>query len=136
MNFALAEMPLPLRFLPETPMNDDDLMRFCVANDDLRVERTANGEIVVMTPAGNNTSRRNAYLTQVLGTCSDVDGRGYAFDSNTGFTLRTAPCWVRTQHGARPPDGMISASATRTGSHRSVRSSSSNLVPHPTVSLT
>ena len=45
------------------------------------------GEILVMTPAGNHKSLRNAYLIQVLGTWSDADGRGYAFDSNTGFTL-------------------------------------------------
>jgi Uma2 family endonuclease len=87
MNFALAEMPLPFRFRPETPMSDDELMRFCAANDFLRVERDANGEILVMTPAGNSTGRRNAYLIQVLGTWSDRDGRGYAFDSSTGFTL-------------------------------------------------
>jgi hypothetical protein len=43
MNFALAEMPLPLRFRPEKPMSDEDLMRFCAANDFLRVERNANG---------------------------------------------------------------------------------------------
>lgn len=87
MNFALADMPLPLRFRPETPMTDEELMHFCAANDDLRVERDANGEILVMTPAGNNTGRKNAYLIQILGTWSDGDGRGYAFDSNTGFTL-------------------------------------------------
>jgi Uma2 family endonuclease len=87
MNFALADMPLPLRFRPDKPMTDDELMRFCAANDLLRVERDANGEILVMTPAGNNTGRKNAYLIQVLGTWSDADGRGYAFDSNTGFTL-------------------------------------------------
>ena len=87
MNFALAEMPLPLRFRPETPMSDEELVRFCAANDFLRVERDANGEILVMTPAGNNTGRKNAYLIQVLGAWSDADGRGYAFDSNTGFTL-------------------------------------------------
>jgi len=62
-------------------------MRFCAANDALRVERDANGEILVTTPAGSNTGRKNAYLIQVLGTWSDADGRGYAFDSNTGFTL-------------------------------------------------
>ena len=87
MNFALAEMPLPLRFRPETPMSDEELVRFCAANDFLRVERDANGEILVMTPAGNNTGRKNAYLIQVLGAWSDADGRGYTFDSNTGFTL-------------------------------------------------
>jgi Uma2 family endonuclease len=87
MNLALMGVPLPLRFRPETPMSDDELMRFCAANDVLRVERDANGEILVMTPAGGRTGRKNAYLTQVLGTWADQDGRGYAFDSNTGFTL-------------------------------------------------
>jgi len=87
MNLSLTGVPLPLRFKPDTPMSDDELMRFCAANDVLRVERDANGEILVMTPAGSRTGRKNAYLTQVLGAWADQDGRGYAFDSNTGFTL-------------------------------------------------
>jgi hypothetical protein len=33
MNFDLAEMPLPLRFRPRTPMSDDESMYFCAAND-------------------------------------------------------------------------------------------------------
>jgi Uma2 family endonuclease len=68
MNFALAEMPLPLRFRPETPMSDEELMRFCAANDFLRVERDANGEILVMTPAGNRTGRMNALIIAALAT--------------------------------------------------------------------
>jgi Uma2 family endonuclease len=87
MDLTLTGVPLPLRFKPETPMTDAALMRFCAANDVLRVERDANGEILVMTPAGSKTGRRNAYLTQMLGTWADRDGRGYAFDSNTGFSL-------------------------------------------------
>jgi Uma2 family endonuclease len=87
MNFNLAEMPLPLRFRPQTPMSDDELMRFCAANDDLRVERDANGEILVMTPAGNRTGMMNAAIIVALGSWALSDGRGYAFDSNTGFTL-------------------------------------------------
>ncbi len=87
MTFSLAGLPLPVRFRPQVPMTDEELMRFCAANDALRVERDANGEILVMTPAGNRTGRKNAYLIQILGTWSDADGRGYAFDSNTGFTL-------------------------------------------------
>ncbi len=87
MNFNLAEMPLPLRFRPETPMSDEELMRFCAANDDLRVERDANGEILVMTPAGNRTGRINAEIIVELGAWAKSDGRGYFFDSNTGFTL-------------------------------------------------
>jgi Uma2 family endonuclease len=87
MNFALAGMPLPLRFRPETPMSDDDLMRFCAANDFLRVERDANGEILVMTPAGNNTGRKNTAIISALDAWAERDRRGYVFDSNTGFTL-------------------------------------------------
>jgi Uma2 family endonuclease len=87
MNFALQEMPLPLRFRPETPMSDEELMRFCAANDALRVERDANGEILVMTPAGNRTGRKNTAIISALDRWAEDDGRGYAFDSNTGFTL-------------------------------------------------
>ena len=87
MNFALAGMPLPLRFRPETPMSDDELMRFCAANDALRVERDANGEILVMTPAGSRTSRMNSRITRFLDEWAEQDGRGVAFDSNGGFTL-------------------------------------------------
>src|ERR1700692_1864751 len=86
-NLALRESELPIRLRFERPISDDELLRFCESNEDLRVEREANGEILVMTPAGFRTGRKNAYLTQVLGMWADQDGRGYHFDSNTGFTL-------------------------------------------------
>jgi Uma2 family endonuclease len=87
MNFNLSGMPVPLRFRPETPMSDEELMRFCAENDFLRVERDANGEILVMTPAGNRTGRMNAAIIFELGAWAKSDGRGYFFDSNTGFNL-------------------------------------------------
>jgi Uma2 family endonuclease len=87
MNFNLAEMPLPLRFRPETPMSDEELMRFCAANEAVRVERDANGEILVMTPAGSKISRMNSRITRLLDEWAEADGRGIAFDSNGGFTL-------------------------------------------------
>lgn len=87
MNFALAEMPLPLRFRPETPMSDEELMRFSAANEALRVERDANGEILVMTPAGSRTSKMNMRIGRLLDEWAEADGRGVAFDSNGGFTL-------------------------------------------------
>ena len=87
MNLSLTGVPLPLRFKPDTPMSDDELMRFCAANDVLRVERDANGEILVMTPAGSRTGRKNTAIISALDAWAETDGRGYAFDSNTGFTL-------------------------------------------------
>ncbi|WP_213807616.1 Uma2 family endonuclease [Granulicella sp. dw_53] len=62
MNFAVTGMPLPMQFRPETPMSDEELMRFCAANDFLRAERDANGEILVMTSAGSKTGRRNTAI--------------------------------------------------------------------------
>jgi len=68
-------------------MSDDELMRFCAANDALRVERDANGEILVVTPAGSKTSRMNSRVTRLLDEWAEQDGRGVAFDSNGGFSL-------------------------------------------------
>jgi Uma2 family endonuclease len=87
MTSALAGMRPPFRFRPETPMSDEDLMRFCAANDIARVEREVNGEILVMSPAGNRTGRRNAAIISALDTWAQNDGHGYVFDSSTGFTL-------------------------------------------------
>jgi Uma2 family endonuclease len=87
MTSALAGMRPPFRFRPETPMSDEDLMRFCAANDIARVEREVNGEILVMSPAGNRTGRRNAAIISALDTWAQKDGHGYVFDSSTGFTL-------------------------------------------------
>ena len=87
MNSTLAGMRPPFRFRPETPMSDEDLIRFCAANDITRVEREVDGEILVMSPAGNRTGRRNAAIISALDTWAQKDGRGYVFDSSTGFTL-------------------------------------------------
>lgn len=52
MNLALSETELPVRLRFERPMTDDELMRFCAENELLRVERDANGELIVMSPTG------------------------------------------------------------------------------------
>jgi Uma2 family endonuclease len=87
MSLTLSRIELPVRIKTDTPMSDDEFMIFCAANEPTRFERDANGEIVAMSPAGNRTGRKNAYVVQVLGNWSDADGRGYHFDSSTGFTL-------------------------------------------------
>ena len=87
MHLELQESELPVHLRFGRPMEDDELLRFCAKNDAWRVEREANGELIVMTPAGGGTGRKNAYLVHMLGAWSDADGRGYYFDSNTGFTL-------------------------------------------------
>lgn len=59
-----------------------------VANRDLRLERTAAGELIVNPPAGSESGKRNSSLTGQLDRwneeCEDL---GEAFDSSAGFTL-------------------------------------------------
>ncbi len=87
MNLALNEIELPVRLRFERAMTDDELLHFCAVNDALRVERDSNGEILVMTPAGSNTSRMNNRIGRLLDEWTEADGRGVSFDSSGGFTL-------------------------------------------------
>jgi Uma2 family endonuclease len=68
-------------------MTTEQFYEFCQANRDLRIERTASGEVVVMPPAFSDTGNRNGKIAQQLGAWTDRDGTGEAFDSSTGFTL-------------------------------------------------
>ena len=61
--------------------------RLCGANPDLRLERTAEGVLVAMSPAGSDSGRRNALLTARLVNWAVADGTGVPFDSSAGFTL-------------------------------------------------
>ncbi|MBX3189288.1 MAG: Uma2 family endonuclease [Labilithrix sp.] len=56
-------------------------------NRDLRIERTKDGEIVIMSPTGAETGRRNFELIVAFGAWVRADGTGVGFDSSTGFIL-------------------------------------------------
>jgi Uma2 family endonuclease len=87
MNFSISELPLPFRLRTESPLSDEELMRFSAANETLRVEREPNGELLIMSPSGSDTSRMNMRLGRILDEWAEADGRGVAFESNGGFTL-------------------------------------------------
>jgi Uma2 family endonuclease len=53
----------------------------------LRIERNANGEVIVMPPAFSDTGNRNFKISQQVGNWADEDGTGEVFDSSAGFTL-------------------------------------------------
>lgn len=68
-------------------MGDEALFEFCTANPDLRIERSAEGELVIMSPTGGRTGKRNFSLIGQLFAWSEKDGTGVGFDSSTGFLL-------------------------------------------------
>jgi Uma2 family endonuclease len=71
----------------DRPLSDEEFFDFCMKNPDLHIERHANGEIVIMPPAGMGTGYRNSDLSAQLRDWAKLDGRGVSFDSNTEFIL-------------------------------------------------
>lgn len=68
-------------------LSDEQFYQLCQANRDIRLERTAEGELIVMPPTGWGTGNRNIKLTARLENWAEADGTGLAFDSSTGFIL-------------------------------------------------
>lgn len=68
-------------------LTEEQFFQLCSHNRDLRFERNANGDLIIMPPTGGETGNRNAYLTQQVMNWSDSDGTGLVFDSSTGFRL-------------------------------------------------
>lgn len=93
--------PVLIRMRPVFEMTDEKFFEFCQLNRDLRIERTAEGDLVIMPPAGGETGSRNAEVTTQLRIWARRDGTGVAFDSSTGYNLPNgatrAPdaSWVR-----------------------------------------
>ena len=87
MNLALPEIDQPVRLRFARPMTDEELLRFCAANEMVRVERDANGELILMTPSGSGTGQKNSELIYQLAAWARETNLGATFDSNAGFTL-------------------------------------------------
>lgn len=78
---------LTLQFPTSTQLSDDQFYELCLANPDLRIERTASGELILMPPTGGETSNRNASLNAQLWVWNQKSGSGKVFDSSGGFKL-------------------------------------------------
>jgi Uma2 family endonuclease len=84
------QMPLAIDLSSLTTMSkisDRQFYDFCRTNPDLRIERNANGEIIVMPPASADTGNRNGRVLGQLFVWAEADATGEAFDSSSGFTL-------------------------------------------------
>jgi Uma2 family endonuclease len=68
-------------------LTDEQFFDFCQQNRDLRIERTANGEIIIMTPTGGITGNRNNEISRQLANWNVQYKKGVTFDSSAGFTL-------------------------------------------------
>lgn len=78
-------------------LTDEQFYQLCQDNEDLRLELTAEGDLIIMPPTGGTTGSRNADANFQLTAWAKKDGTGLSFDSSTMFIL---------PNGAkRSPDG-------------------------------
>ncbi len=89
MQLVPLKQPLPakLTLAPESPMTDGEYFDFCMANPGVRFERTAQGEIVIVPPAGGESDFRSLRSGTQLDLWAMRDGRGKAFGSSAEFIL-------------------------------------------------
>ena len=80
-------VPMVVHLPPFVNLTDDQFFDFCQVNRDLRIEQNEFGELIIMPPAGGESSQRNAEITIQLGIWAKRDGTGITFDSSAGFRL-------------------------------------------------
>jgi len=106
-----SEYTLPIKLnVHETHLSEEQFVRFCEENPDLRIELTAQGELVLMPPTGLESGWRNNRIAYRITAWSDIDGSGMVFDSSTLFTLpngaKRSPhvSWVRRERWDALPE--------------------------------
>ncbi|MEO6759808.1 MAG: Uma2 family endonuclease [Saprospiraceae bacterium] len=76
----------PLQF-EDKAMTEKEFYAFCQDNAELRIERTAQGKIIVMPPTTSETGLFNSEIHLELGIWNRKSQLGKTFDSSTGFQL-------------------------------------------------
>jgi len=84
-------------------LTEEQFYLLCQANRDVKFERTAKGELIVMPPTGGETGDRNSEINFQLRAWNKQSGLGKVFDSSTGFKLPNGAdrspdaAWVRLE---------------------------------------
>ena len=72
---------------PVIRLTDGQLEDFCALNPELRIEQTADGDLIVMPPVNSEGSHQNFNLYQPFAVWAEKAGGGKFFDSSGGFRL-------------------------------------------------
>ncbi|MDZ4873645.1 MAG: hypothetical protein CLLPBCKN_003041 [Chroococcidiopsis cubana SAG 39.79] len=94
---------ITLNLEPAIHLTDEQFYQLCQANRDVRFERTAEGELIVMPPTGGETGDRNSEMNFQLRAWNKQSRLGKVFDSSTGFKLPNGAdrspdaAWVRLE---------------------------------------
>lgn len=80
-------MVVTLNLQPTVELTDQQFEQICNNNRDLKFERTAQGDLVIMALTGGETGERNAELNGQLWLWNRQTRLGHLYDSSTGFRL-------------------------------------------------
>lgn len=78
---------LTLNLNPIIKLNREQFYQLCAENPDLKLERNAQGYLIIMPPTGGETGKSNVNLIFQLASWNETTQIGEVFDSSTGFTL-------------------------------------------------
>jgi Uma2 family endonuclease len=96
---SLAGLPMPITLRPSVRMSDDELIAFSRRNSPYRIERSADGDLEIMSPVVFDGGERELHVASELYLWARQHG-GRAFSPNTGFTLPDSSvrspdaCWI------------------------------------------
>jgi Uma2 family endonuclease len=103
--FSPIDLHVPPNFIVDvhSVLTGDDFDQLVRDNPELRMELTATGELILMSPTGSKTGLRNAELNRQFGNWAKENRSGVVFDSSTLFVLpngaRRSPdvSWVKRE---------------------------------------
>lgn len=78
---------LPIQIPPTLKVTQEQFEQLAIVNRDVRLERTATGELIIMPPTGGNTGKRNLDFEGQLWFWNRQTKLGIAFNSSTAFHL-------------------------------------------------
>lgn len=78
---------LPLNIPPYLKVTQEQFAILAAANQEVQLELTATGELIIMPPTGGNTGKRNIDIEGQLWYWNRQTKLGVAFNSSTAFLL-------------------------------------------------
>ncbi len=78
---------ITINLKPVIELTEEQFYQLCRKNPDVKFERNALGELIIMSPTGGETGNCNAEIVTDFGIWNRQTKLGKVFDSSTGFKL-------------------------------------------------
>jgi Uma2 family endonuclease len=98
-----------IQLSPAVPMTQDQFFDFCQQNRDIRFERTAEGDLIIMSPTGGEGGIQDLSVAAQLYIWTTQVGKGKALGPSGGFILPNGAtrspdaAWITSEQWAGVP---------------------------------